>query len=115
MGWLTTVLILLPDRGALVVWLLPLPRYCGRLARAARRARRGRPLDQRASSASTSSGGLAVRAAARLVRATSASRTTSGCYGFSLWLVGLTVVVMARRDRVRVLGGPRPRRAPTSG
>jgi NADH-quinone oxidoreductase subunit M len=93
-GWLTTILIFLPVGGALVVWLLPLPRYwAGSLATlvslvevgfwitALGKFDFGDPslqLDQRASWFSDLHVSYHV-----------------GQYGFSLWLVGLTVVVQA--------------------
>jgi NADH-quinone oxidoreductase subunit M len=93
-AWLTTILIVLPFAGALVVALLPLPRFvAGSLAAlvslvevgfwitAAFRFRFGDPslqLDQRAS----------------WFRDLGVSWHV-GQYAFSLWLVGMTVVVMA--------------------
>ena len=107
-GWLTTALILLPLAAALVVWLLPLP------------PRRGR-LDRRCSSRSprSASGSTAlVRLRLRPQRACSSSQRQTwfsdlgvsyhvGFYGFSLWLVGLTVVVLAAAIAYAVLGRPR--------
>jgi NADH-quinone oxidoreductase subunit M len=93
-GWLTTALILLPVAGALAVWVLPLrPFAVGSTALlvalaevalwidAVARFDFGRPglqLDQRQSWFSDLNVSYHV-----------------GFYGFSLWLVGLTVVVLA--------------------
>ena len=93
-GWLTTALILLPVAGALAVWVLPLrPFAVGSTALlvalaevalwidAVARFDFGRPglqLDQRQSWFSDLHVSYHV-----------------GFYGFSIWLVGLTVVVLA--------------------
>ena len=66
--WLTTILIVLPMAGALVVWLLPLSEAGGRLARRARLARRGRGLDPRARALRLRQRRAAVRAADELVQ-----------------------------------------------
>src|ERR671936_380699 len=94
MNWLTTVLILLPVAGALLIWLLPLrPFTVGSTALLVALAevgvwiealarfdfgRRGLQLDQRTDWFSDLNVSYHV-----------------GFYGFSLWLAGLTVVVMA--------------------
>src|ERR671935_422438 len=113
MNWLTTVLILLPVAGALLIWLLPLrPFTVGSTALLVALAevgvwintllrfefeRAGLQLDQRTSWFSDLSVSYHV-----------------GFYGFSLWLAGLTVVVMAAaigyafwagRDRPRAYYG----------
>src|ERR671924_2223970 len=94
MDWLTTVLIFLPVGGALLVWTLPLPRiWVGSLAflvslievgfwiNAVEQfdfGRAGLQLEQEQSWSSDLDFSYHV-----------------GLFGFSLWLVGLTVVVMA--------------------
>src|SRR5919108_1382686 len=94
MDWLTTVLIFLPVGGALLVWTLPLPRiWVGSLAflvslievgfwiNAVEQfdfGRTGLQLEQQQSWSSDLDFSYHV-----------------GLFGFSLWLVGLTVVVMA--------------------
>jgi NADH-quinone oxidoreductase subunit M len=94
MGWLTTTLILLPIAGALLVWLFPWDAFtAGSIAllvslgeigvwiESLRRfdfGRGGLQLDQKASWFSDLDVSYHV-----------------GMYGFSLWLVGLSVVVMA--------------------
>jgi NADH-quinone oxidoreductase subunit M len=113
MHWLTTALILLPVGGALVIWILPLPPFAvGSTALlvalsevalwidcAARFdfSKPGLQLDQRTSWFSDLHVSYHV-----------------GLYGFSLWLVGMTVVVMAAatayafwagRDRPRAYYG----------
>jgi NADH-quinone oxidoreductase subunit M len=113
MNWLTTVLILLPVAGALLIWLLPLrPFTVGSTALLVALAevgvwiealarfdfgRRGLQLDQRTDWFSDLNVSYHV-----------------GFYGFSLWLAGLTVVVMAAaigyafwagRDRPRAYYG----------
>ncbi len=67
----------------------------GRLARAAGRARRGRPLDQRARRASTSTTAGSSSSSRRTWFSDLGVSYHVGLYGFSLWLVGMTVVVMA--------------------
>ncbi|HZC28549.1 MAG TPA: NADH-quinone oxidoreductase subunit M, partial [Gaiellaceae bacterium] len=94
MGWLTTTLILLPIGGAILVWLFPWDEFtAGAIALLVALAevgvwiecllrfhfdRGGLQLDQRASWFSDLKVSYHV-----------------GMYGFSLWLVGLSVVVMA--------------------
>src|SRR5436305_6156403 len=94
MGWLTTALILLPIAGALLVWVFPWDAFtAGAIALLVALAevglwieclirfqfdRGGLQLDQKASWFSDVNVSYHV-----------------GFYGFSLWLVGLTVVVMA--------------------
>ena len=113
--WLSTILILLPIAGALVVWLVPLPRYwVGSLAtlvslieigfwitaRAALRLRRRR----RSSSTSSTRGSASLGVSYHV-----------GQFGFSLWLVGLTVVVRRRRAAATPGGPAASGRARTSG
>jgi NADH-quinone oxidoreductase subunit M len=113
MDWLTTLLILLPLGAALVLWILPLPRFwVGSLALLVSLVevgfwitavgefdfgRGGLQLEQRQSWSTDLDFSYHV-----------------GMYGFSLWLVGLTVVVMAAsigyafwagRDRPRAYYG----------
>ena len=108
-AWLTTILIFLPLAGALVVWLA---------AAAARRS----PARSRRSSRWSRSGVWIIAVerfdfgepALQLEQRTSGSATSHvsyhvGQYGFSLWLVGLTVVCGARRVRLRLVGRPRAR------
>jgi NADH-quinone oxidoreductase subunit M len=107
--WLTTILIFLPIAGALAVWLLPLPRFwVGSFALLVSLAEvgvwisaltrfsfgdRGLQLDQRRSWFSDLHVSYHV-----------------GLYGFSLWLVGLTVVVLASAVGYAFLvGRDRPR------
>jgi NADH-quinone oxidoreductase subunit M len=94
MDWLTTVLILLPLGGALVLWILPLPRFwVGSLALLVSLVEVGFWI--------TAVGEFDFgRAGLQLEQQTSWSSDLDfsyhvGLYGFSLWLVGLTVVVMA--------------------
>ena len=80
--WLTTILIFLPLAGALVVWLLPLPRQAVGLARDARLARRGRRSGSSRSSASTSraagcSSRSSTRGSASSTRATTSASSAS--------------------------------------
>jgi NADH-quinone oxidoreductase subunit M len=94
MDWLTTLLILLPLGGALVLWTLPLPRFwIGSLALLISLVEVGFWI--------TAVGEFDFgRAGLQLEQQTSWSTDLEfsyhvGMYGFSLWLVGLTVVVMA--------------------
>jgi NADH-quinone oxidoreductase subunit M len=92
--WLTTTLILLPAGGALLLWLLPLPRFwIGSLALLISLVEVGFWI--------TAVGEFDFdRAGLQLEHQQSWSTDLDfsyhvGLYGFSLWLVGLTVVVMA--------------------
>jgi NADH-quinone oxidoreductase subunit M len=92
--WLTTILILLPLGGALVLWALPLPRFwVGSLALLVSLVEVGFWI--------TAVGEFDFgRTGLQLEQQTSWSTDLDfsyhvGLYGFSLWLVGLTVVVMA--------------------
>ena len=90
--WLTTILIFLPMAGALVVWLLPLPRqWVGSLATLVSLVEVGVWIvaveqfdfgERRAP----------ARPAALVVQRPRRRATTSAIFGFSLWLVGLTAV-----------------------
>ena len=113
--WLTTILIVLPFAGALVVWLLPLP-TAGRGSLATLIcARRGRRLDRAPAKFDFTRAATAVRAAATAGSATSTSSYHVGLFAFSLWLVGLTVVVWRRAAIYGVVGRAASGRAPTSG
>jgi NADH-quinone oxidoreductase subunit M len=93
MGWLTTVLIFLPVGGALVLWIAPLPRFwVGSLALLLSLVEVGFWI--------TAVGEFDFDAGLQLEQKQSWSSDLDfsyhvGLYGFSLWLVGLTVVVMA--------------------
>ena len=90
--WLTTILIVLPFAGALVVWLLPLPKQMVGVARDADRARRGRRSGSSRSSGSTSrSGGLQFGQQHSWFSEINSSYHV-GLFAFSLWLVGLTAI-----------------------
>jgi NADH-quinone oxidoreductase subunit M len=111
--WLTTVLILLPLGGALLLWILPLPRFwVGSLALLISLVEVGVWI--------TAVGEFDFgRSGLQLEQQQSWSTDLDfsyhvGLYGFSLWLVGLTVVVMAAsigyafwtgRDRARAYYG----------
>jgi NADH-quinone oxidoreductase subunit M len=113
MDWLTTVLIFLPVGGALLLWLVPLPRFwVGSLALLLSLVEVGFWI--------TAVGEFDFgRAGLQLEQQQSWSSDLDfsyhvGLYGFSLWLVGLTVVVMAAsigyafwagRDRPRAYYG----------
>ena len=105
--WLTTILIFLPVAGALVVWLAAAAALLGRLARVARLARRGRRSGSRARRSSTSARRRCSSTSSARGSATSASATTSASTRFSLWLVGLTAIVMAALRDLRLVGRPR--------
>jgi NADH-quinone oxidoreductase subunit M len=92
--WLTTLLIVLPLGGAVVLWVLPLPRFwVGSLALLVSLVEVGFWI--------TAIGEFDFgRAGLQLEQQQSWSTDLDfsyhvGMYGFSLWLVGLTVVVMA--------------------
>jgi NADH-quinone oxidoreductase subunit M len=94
MDWLTTTLILLPAGGALFLWILPLPRFwVGSLALLISLVEVGFWI--------TAIGEFDFgRAGLQLEQQQSWSSDLDfsyhvGLYGFSLWLVGLTVIVMA--------------------
>ena len=110
-GWLTTTLILLPLGGALLVWLLPMPRVWLAPLAAADLAVRGRLLDRGARPLRLRQGRApGVDAAARWFSDLGVSYHVGMFDGFSLWLVGLTVVVMAAAIAYGVwVGRDRPR------
>ncbi len=93
-SYLTTILILLPVAGALLVWLLPLSRYAtGSLAMLFSLAEVGFWIEQ-ASRFDFSRPGLQMGEQAKWFGDLGVSYHV-GVYGFSLWLVGLTAVAMA--------------------
>ncbi len=91
-SWLTTILILLPMAGGLADLAAAALEGVGRLARDARLARRGRLLDPRGRAASTST---TARSSSTQQHPWFGDLGVSyfvGQFGFSLWLVGLTVI-----------------------
>ena len=110
---LTSVLIWLPIAAALAVWILPLSRYAtGSLAVLVSLAEVGIWIEQ-AIRFNFGHGGLQFEQRARWIPDLHSSYHV-GVYGFSLWLVGLTVVAMAActaygfwvgRDRPRAYFG----------
>ena len=110
---LTSILIWLPIAGALLIWLLPLSRYAtGSLALLFSLAEVGFWIEQAARFDFTRSG-LQMEERAKWFGDLGVSYHV-GVYGFSLWLVGLTVVAMAActgygfwvgRDRSRAYFG----------
>ncbi len=110
---LTSILIWLPVAGALVVWILPLSRYAtGSLAVLVSLVEVGFWIEQ-ASRFDFSRSGLQFEERASWFSDLHVSYHV-GVYGFSLWLVGLTVVAMAAcigygfwvgRDRARAYFG----------
>jgi NADH-quinone oxidoreductase subunit M len=109
----TSLLIWLPIAGALAVWILPLSRYAtGSLAVLVSLAEVGIWIEQ-AIRFNFGHGGLQFEQRARWIPDLHSSYHV-GVYGFSLWLVGLTVVAMAActaygfwvgRDRPRAYFG----------
>jgi NADH-quinone oxidoreductase subunit M len=90
----TSILIWLPIVGAVVIWLLPLSRYAtGSLALLISLGEVGFWIEQ-ASRFDFSRSGLQLSQQATWFGDLGVSYHV-GVYGFSLWLVGLTVVVMA--------------------
>ncbi len=112
-SWLTSALIWLPVAGAILVWLLPLSRYAtGSLAVLVSLAEVGLWIEQVARF-DFSRPGLQMTERAKWFGDLHVSYHV-GVYGFSLWLVGLTVVAMAActgygfwvgRDRSRAYFG----------
>jgi NADH-quinone oxidoreductase subunit M len=110
---LTSILIWLPVAGAILIWLLPLSRYAtGSLALLFSLAEVGFWIEQ-AARFDFSQPGLQMQQQATWFGELGVSYHV-GVYGFSLWLVGLTVVVMAAcigygfwvgRDRPRAYYG----------
>jgi NADH-quinone oxidoreductase subunit M len=109
----TTALILLPLGGALLVWLVPLSRFwAGSLALLVSLVEVARWIDALAAF-DFGAGGLEYEQQREWFSDLNVSYHV-GLYGFSLWLVGLTVVVMAAaiayafwagRDRARAYFG----------
>ena len=112
-SYYTSILIWLPIAGALLIWLLPLSRYAtGSLALLFSFAEVGVWIKQ-AAHFDFSQPGLQMEQRANWFGDLGVSYHV-GVYGFSLWLVGLTVVVMAActgygfwvgRDRPRAYFG----------
>jgi NADH-quinone oxidoreductase subunit M len=112
-SYLTSILIWLPVGGAILIWLLPLSRYAtGSLALLISFAEVGFWLKQ-ATHFDFSQPGLQMEERANWFGDLGVSYHV-GVYGFSLWLVGLTVVGMAAcigygfwvgRDRARAYFG----------
>ena len=91
---LTSILIWLPIGGAILIWLLPLSRYAtGALAMLFSLAEVGFWIEQ-AARFDFSRSGLQMQERANWFGDLGVSYHI-GVYGFSLWLVGLTVVGMA--------------------
>jgi NADH-quinone oxidoreductase subunit M len=108
-GWLTTVLILLPLCGGVGVWLAPVPaRWIGPLAFLVSLVEIGFWADA-VDDFRFGQGGLQLEQRREWFHDLNVSYHV-GFYGFSLWLVGLTVVVMAAAIGYAVLAGrERPR------
>jgi NADH-quinone oxidoreductase subunit M len=110
---LTSILIWLPIAGALLIWLLPLSRYAtGSLAMLFALAEVGFWIEQ-AARFDFARSGLQMEERANWFGDLGVSYHV-GVYGFSLWLVGLTVIAMAActgygfwvgRDRSRAYFG----------
>ena len=108
--WLTTVLICLPIAGALVVWLLPLSRLAaGGLALLVALTEVGLWINA-VRVFSFSSGELQLEQQVTWLADLGISYHV-GLFGFSLWLVGLTVVVMAATIAYAVWAGRERARA----
>ena len=94
MGWLTTALILLPLGGALLVWLFPWDNFtAGSIALLVALAEVGLWIDSLVRF-NFNQGGLQLEQQTSWFTDLHVSYHV-GMYGFSLWLVGLTVVVQA--------------------
>jgi NADH-quinone oxidoreductase subunit M len=112
-GWLTTALIFVPVAAGIVLWLLPLPRYwVGSLALLAALAEVGLWIDTLVAF-DFEERGLQFEQQGSWFSDLNVSYHV-GLFGFSLWLVGLTAVVMAAaiayafwvgRDRPRAYFG----------
>jgi len=112
-GWLTTTLIVLPAAGALLIWLLPLPPFAvGSTALLVALVEVGIWIDAVARF-DFSEPGLQLDQQRSWFSDLNVSYHV-GMYGFSLWLVGLTVIVLAAatgyafwagRDRPRAYYG----------
>jgi NADH-quinone oxidoreductase subunit M len=108
-GWLTTLLIFLPVAAGIVLWLLPLPRYwVGSLALLAALAEVGLWIDTLVAF-DFGERGLQFEHQGEWFSDLNVSYHV-GLFGFSLWLVGLTAVVMAAAIAYAFwLGRDRPR------
>jgi NADH-quinone oxidoreductase subunit M len=109
MGWLTTVLIVLPAGAGIGVWVAPVPRrFIGWLALSAALVEVGFWMDA-VDDFDFSKGGLQLEQQREWFSDLHVSYHV-GFYGFSLWLAGLTVVVMtAAIGYSLVVGRERPR------
>src|SRR6476660_10597797 len=109
MGWLTTALILLPLGGALLVWLFPWDDFtAGSIALLVALAEVGLWIDSLVRF-NFNQGGLQLDQQTSWFSDLHVSYHV-GMYGFSLWLVGLTVVVQAAAIAYALLAGrDRPR------
>src|SRR5437763_7127189 len=109
MGWLTTTLILIPLGGAVGVWLAPVPkRWLGPLALAVSVVEVGFWMDA-VDDFHFGRSGLQLEQRRAWFDDLHVSYHV-GFYGFSLWLVGLTVVVLAASIGYGVIAGrERPR------
>ncbi|HEY7019112.1 MAG TPA: NADH-quinone oxidoreductase subunit M [Gaiellaceae bacterium] len=109
MGWLTTSLILLPVAGALLVWILPLrPFAVGATAMLLALAEVGLWIDSLARF-DFDKPGLQLEQQQTWFSDLNVSYHV-GFYGFSLWLVGMAVVVLAAATGYAVWAGrERPR------
>jgi NADH-quinone oxidoreductase subunit M len=109
MGWLTTSLILLPAAGALLVWILPLrPFAVGATAMLLALAEVGLWIDSLARF-DFDKPGLQLEQQQTWFSDLNVSYHV-GFYGFSLWLVGMAVVVLAAATGYAVWAGrERPR------
>ena len=93
-GWLTTALILLPAAGALVIWILPLRAFAvGSTALLFALAEVALWIDA-AARFNFDQSGLQLAQQQSWFSDLNVSYHV-GFYGFSLWLVGLTAVVLA--------------------
>ncbi|HUH20478.1 MAG TPA: NADH-quinone oxidoreductase subunit M, partial [Gaiellaceae bacterium] len=108
-GWLTTALILLPAAGALVIWILPLrPFAVGSTALLFALAEVALWIDA-AARFNFDQSGLQLAQQQSWFSDLNVSYHV-GFYGFSMWLVGLTVVVLAAAIGYAVwVGRERPR------
>src|SRR4051794_14020841 len=111
---MTTLLILLPLAAALVIWVLPLNDVsAGALALLAALVEVGLWI-QLLVRYDFAEGGLQFAQQRNWFSDLHVSYHV-GVYGFSVWLVGLTVVAMAAPIAHGVLGGPDRPRAPMGG
>ena len=110
---LTSILIWLPIAGAILIWLLPLSRYATGAWRCCSRSPSSASGSSRRRASTSRSSGLQMQEQANWFGDLGVTYHV-GVYGFSLWLVGLTVVVMAActgygfwvgRDRPRAYFG----------